>query len=414
MSDSYIQELFAERIGGNQYGKSTAIYKFEKIKRAKKAAKEAKPDVDLIDMGVGEPDEMAFPIVVKTLQEEAAKPENRGYADNGGDEFKQAAAQYMADVFGVKDIDWNTEVVHSIGSKTALSMIPACFINPGDTVLMTVPGYPVLGTHAKYLGGEVYNMPLEAENNFLPDLDAVPADVVAKAKIMVLNYPNNPTGASATLEFFEKAIAFAKANNLIILQDAAYASLIFEGEPTSIFQVEGAKEVAIELHSLSKSYNMTGWRIGFVVGNPLIVKAYADMKDNSDSGQFLAIQKAGAAALANPQITEEIAAKYSRRMDLLVDALNQNGFSAKKPQGSFFLYVAAPKSATVDGATTEFESGEAFSQWLITNELISTVPWDDCGNFVRFSVTFAAQGEEAEKTIAAEIGSRLAKYSFAF
>ncbi|ADE55249.1 LL-diaminopimelate aminotransferase [Coraliomargarita akajimensis] len=414
MSDPYIQELFAERIGGNQYGKSTAIYKFEKIKRAKKAAKEAKPDVDLIDMGVGEPDEMAFPIVVKTLQEEAAKPENRGYADNGGDEFKAAAAKYMADVFGVTDIDADSEVVHSIGSKTALSMIPACFINPGDYVLMTVPGYPVLGTHAKYLGGQVHNMPLEAANNFLPDLDAVPADVLEKAKIMVLNYPNNPTGASATLEFFEKAVAFAKANNLIILQDAAYASLIFEGKPTSIFQVEGAKEVAIELHSLSKSYNMTGWRIGFVVGNPLIVKAYADMKDNSDSGQFLAIQKAGAAALANPQITEEIAGKYSRRMDLLVEALNSVGFKAKKPQGSFFLYVSAPKSATIDGSTTAFASGEDFSQWLITNELISTVPWDDCGNFVRFSVTFAAQGEEAEKAIAAEIGARLAKYSFEF
>ena len=414
MSDPYIQELFAERIGGNQYGKSTAIYKFEKIKRAKRAAKEAKPEVDLIDMGVGEPDEMAFPIVVETLQSEAAIPENRGYADNGGDDFKAAAAKYMADVFGVTDIDADSEVVHSIGSKTALTMLPKCFINPGDYVLMTVPGYPVLGTHARYLGGEVYNMPLEAENNFLPDLDAVPADVVAKAKIMVINYPNNPTGASATLEFFEKAVAFAKANNLIIVQDAAYASLIFEGKPTSIFQVEGAKEVAIELHSLSKSYNMTGWRIGFVVGNALIVKAYADMKDNSDSGQFLAIQKAGAAALANPQITEEISAKYSRRMNLLVDALNQNGFQAKKPQGSFFLYVAAPKSATIEGETTEFESGEAFSQWLITNELISTVPWDDCGNFVRFSVTFAGQGEEAEKEIAAEIGGRLAKYSFDF
>jgi LL-diaminopimelate aminotransferase len=414
MSDSYIQELFAERIGGNQYGKSTAIYKFEKIKRAKKAAKAAKPDVDLIDMGVGEPDEMAFPIVVKALQDAAAQPENRGYADNGGDEFKAAAAQYMSDVFGVKDIDPATEVVHSIGSKTALSMIPACFINPGDVVLMTVPGYPVLGTHAKYLGGEVYNMPLKEENNFLPELDAVPADVVAKAKIMVLNYPNNPTGASATLEFFEKAIAFAKANNLIILQDAAYSSLIFEGSPISIFQVEGAKDVAIELHSLSKSYNMTGWRIGFVVGNPLVVQAYADMKDNSDSGQFLAIQKAASVALANPQITEEISAKYSRRMDLLVDALNSAGFKAKKPQGSFFLYVAAPKSATIDGKTTEFESGEACSQWLITEELISTVPWDDCGNFVRFSVTFAAQGEAAEQAIAAEIGQRLAKYTFAF
>ena len=414
MSDPYIQELFAERIGGIQYGKSTAIYKFEKIKRAKKAAKEAKPDVDLIDMGVGEPDEMAFPIVIETLQTEAAKEENRGYADNGGDDFKQAAAKYMADVFNVQGIDWDTEIVHSIGSKTALSMVPACFINPGDYVLMTVPGYPVLGTHAKYLGGEVYNMKLEEANDFLPDLDAVPADVIEKAKIMVLNYPNNPTGASATLEFFEKAVAFAKANNLIILQDAAYASLIFEGTPLSIFQVEGAKDVAIELHSLSKSYNMTGWRIGFVVGNPLIVKAYADMKDNSDSGQFLAIQKAGAAALANPQITEEIAAKYSRRMDLLTEVLNNAGFVAKKPQGSFFLYVQAPKSATIAGETTAFDSGEAFSQWLISNELISTVPWDDCGNFVRFSVTFAAKGAEVEKTIISDIGDRLAKYQFVF
>ncbi|MFT4901981.1 MAG: LL-diaminopimelate aminotransferase [Lentimonas sp.] len=414
MSDPYIQELFAERIGGNQYGKSTAIYKFEKIKRAKKAASTAKPDVTLIDMGVGEPDEMAFPIVVETLQKEAAKPENRGYSDNGGDDFKKAAARYMAEVFDVPDIDWGTEVIHSIGSKAALSMLPACFINPGDYVLMTVPGYPVLGTHAKYIGGEVYNMKLEAANDFLPDLDAVPADVIAKAKIMVLNYPNNPTGASATLEFFAKAIAFAKANHIILVQDAAYASLIFEGKPISIFQVPGAKDVAIELHSLSKSYNMTGWRIGFVVGNPLIVKAYGDMKDNSDSGQFLAIQKAGATALANPQITEEIATKYSRRMDLLVGVLNQAGFNANKPKGSFFLYVAAPKSATAAGVTTEFASGEDFSQWLITNELISTVPWDDCGNFVRFSVTFAAKGEAAEKEMAAEISQRLAKYDFAF
>jgi LL-diaminopimelate aminotransferase len=279
---------------------------------------------------------------------------------------------------------------------------------------MTVPGYPVLGTHTQYLGGQVHNMPLEKKNNFLPDLDAIPTDVRSKAKIMVLNYPNNPTGASATIEFFEKAVAFAKANNLIIVQDAAYASLIFEGKPLSIFEVPDAKDVAVELHSLSKSYNMTGWRIGFVVGNPLIVKAYSDMKDNSDSGQFLAIQKAASVALANPDITESIATKYSRRMDLLVNVLNQQGFEATKPQGSFFLYVAAPKAATVDGKTVAFETGEAFSQWLIKDELISTVPWDDCGNFVRFSVTFAAQGEAAEKNVVTEIGHRLSKYTFEF
>ena len=414
MSDSYIQELFAERIGGNQYGKTNAIYKFEKIKRAKKAATAAKPTIDLIDMGVGEPDEMAFPVVVSALQEAAQKPEYRGYADNGGAEFKVAAANYMAEVFNVRGIDPETEIVHSIGSKTALTMIPACFINPGDVTLMTVPGYPVLGTHTKYLGGQVHTLPLEKKHHFLPDLESVPADIAAKAKILVLNYPNTPTGASATLEFFAKAVAFAKANNLIIVQDAAYASLIFEGKPLSIFQAPGAKDVAVELHSLSKSYNMTGWRIGFVVGNPLIVKAYADVKDNSDSGQFLAIQKAAAVALENPQITEAIAAKYSRRMDLLVTALNQSGFAASKPKGSFFLYVTAPKSATAGGKTVAFESGEAFSQWLIKEELISTVPWDDCGNFVRFSVTFAAKDEAAEKAVIAEIGKRLSKYAFAF
>jgi LL-diaminopimelate aminotransferase len=414
MSDPYIQELFAERIGGKEYGKSTAIYKFEKIKRAKQAAQLANPEVSLIDMGVGEPDEMAFPIVIKSLQHEATIPENRGYADNGGEDYKKAAAHYMAEVFGVHHIKSETEILHSIGSKTALSMLPACFINEGDYVLMTVPGYPVLGTHAQYYGGKVHNMPLEAANNFLPDFKVIPEAVLTKAKILVLNYPNNPTGASATLEFYKEAVAFAKSNNLIIIQDAAYASLVFEGAPTSILQVDGAKDVAVELHSLSKSYNMTGWRIGFVVGNPLIVKAYGDMKDNSDSGQFLAIQKAAATALANPRITEEIAAKYSRRMDLLVAALNANGFFASKPKGSFFLYVAAPKSASYADQKIHFDSGEAFSQWLITNELISTVPWDDCGDFVRFSVTFAAQGEEAEKKIVTEIASRLAKYQFTF
>jgi LL-diaminopimelate aminotransferase len=414
MSDSYIQQLFAERIGGAQYGKSTAIYKFEKIKRAKKAASLAKPDVALIDMGVGEPDEMAFPVVVEALQKAAAQAENRGYADNGGDCFKQAAARYMQTVFQVESVNWETDVIHSIGSKSALSILPACFINPGDYVLMTEPGYPVLGTHASYLGGSVYNLPLTADNEFLPDLKAIPVDVLSKAKILVLNYPNNPTGASATRAFFEEAVAFARANNLIIVQDAAYASLIFEGQPLSILQIPGAKEVAVELHSLSKSYNMTGWRIGFVVGNPLIVKAYGDMKDNTDSGQFLAIQQAAATALEHPQITEEIAAKYSRRMDWLVDALKLAGFDASKPKGSFFLYVAAPKSASKGDDRIEFESGEAFSQWLITELLISTVPWDNCGHFVRFSVTFAAKGEAAERAIISEIADRLNTYSFQF
>ena len=412
--DPYIQHLFAKRIGGSRFGKDTAIYKFEKIKRAKLAAKAERPDTPIIDMGVGEPDEMAFPEIVQALQSAVTKPENRGYADNGGSSFKTSAAKWMKDVFGVDDINPETEIVHSIGSKAALSILPKCFINPGDVVLMTSPGYPVFGTHAQYVGGEVYNLPLTEENQFLPELETIPDNILARAKAIVVNYPNNPTGASATRKFFEKLVDFAKTNELIVVQDAAYSALIFEGEPLSFLQIPGAKDVGVELHSHSKGFNMTGWRIGFVAGNPLIVKAYATVKDNSDSGQFLAIQEAGVAALENPWITEKIAAKYSRRMDLLVETLNELGFLASKPRGSFFLYTRSPKAASANNNRTEFATGEDFSQWLIRNELISTVPWDDAGPFVRFSVTFEAEGEEDERQIIAEIRERLGRYSFEF
>lgn len=412
--ESYIQQLFAERIGGANYGKSNTIYKFEKIKRAKAAARADKPDLPLIDMGVGEPDEMAFPQVVNALQTAAADPANRGYADNGCAEFKAAVARYMDKVFGVR-LDADSEIIHSIGSKAALSILPACFINPGDYVLMTTPGYPVFGTHAKYYGGEVYHYPLLPQNDCLPQLESAPAHVLARAKVLVINYPNNPTGACATVAFFKQVIAFAKKHNLLVIQDAAYSALIFEGRPLSILSIEGAKDVAIELHSLSKGFNMTGWRIGWVCGNALAVRAYADLKDNSDSGQFLAIQKAAATALDNPQITEAIAAKYSRRMDLLVQALLKAGFTVKKPQGSFFLYTEAPRAATTaEGKTIEFTSAEDFSQFLIRQLLISTVPWDDAGRFVRFSVTFAADSEAAERNTIAEISRRLASCSLRF
>lgn len=413
MSDSFIQSLFAERIGGAEYGKSTAIYKFEKIKRAKRAARAAKPDLALIDMGVGEPDEMAPAPIVDKLYEAAQKPENRGYSDNGDDQLKEAAARYLKNICGVT-IDPKTQVIHSIGSKAALSILPAAFINPGDVVLMTVPGYPVFGTHAKYYGGTVHNLKLTAENGFLPDLDGIPADVLAKAKVLVLNYPNNPTGASATPEFFEKVVSFAKKHGIIVIHDFAYASLVFDGKPLSFLATPGAMDVGIELHSTSKNFNMTGWRCGFVAGNPLIVQAYGDVKDNSDSGQFLAIQHAAAFAFDHPEFTAEIAAKYSRRLDLLIGALGRLGFQAKKPDASFFLYVKAPRSAVGNGKTTTFNSGEEFSQWMIMENLVSTVPWDDAGHYVRFSVTFEGKGEAAEKEIIAEIERRLSSYTFEF
>ncbi|WP_105619361.1 LL-diaminopimelate aminotransferase [Vallitalea okinawensis] len=411
MGESYIQNLIAERIGGNQFGKSTVIYKFEKIKRAKRAAMEAHPDMEIIDMGVGEPDAMADPGVIETLAKEAAVWENRNYADNGIDTFKDAAVRYLDRVYGVKGLNMSM-VNHSIGSKPALAMMAQAFINPGDITLMTVPGYGVMGTMTRWLGGETYNMPLTAENNFLPDLDAIPEDVAKRAKLLYINYPNNPTGATATEEFFKKAIKFAKENDIVVVQDAAYAALTFDGyKPLSFLSIEGAMEVGVEIHSISKAFNMTGWRMAFVAGNELVVQAFAAVKDNNDSGQFKAIQKACAYALEHPEITEETVKKYSRRHDMLVDVLIRLGFKAKKPKGSFYLYVPIPKG--VKGGPS-FETAEDFSQFMIREKLISTVPWDDAGHFVRFSVTFVADTEEKEKAVIDEIYNRLSAIDFEF
>jgi LL-diaminopimelate aminotransferase len=410
-NNDFIQKLFAERLGGNSFGKDTKIYKFEKIKRAKRAAMEANPSKELFDLGVGEPDEMAFPGVIKTLQLEAEKAENRGYTDNGIQEFKDAAVKYMDEVFGVKGLDPDKHINHTIGSKPGLAMIPSIFINPGDITLMTVPGYPVMGTHTQYLGGEVVNLPLTKDNKFLPDLKSIKPDIAKKTKLLYLNYPNNPTGANATLDFYKEVVEFAKKHDIVVVQDAAYAALNYEGKLLSFLSVPGAMDVGVELHSLSKSYNMTGWRIAFVVGNELIVKGVSHVKDNTDSGQFAAIQKAGVHALEHPDITEKILEKYRRRLSALVEALNSVGFQATMPGGSFFLYVEAPKGIK---NSTRFETGEEFSQYLIKEMMISTVPWDDVGNFTRFSATFAANGPEEEKRIINEIKNRLSSVEFEF
>lgn len=410
--ETHVRSLFADRIGGAGFGLGTEIYKFEKIKRAKQAARAAYPDVELIDLGVGEPDGTADEAVVRMLAEEAGKPENRFYSDNGIPAFKQAASQYMAQVFGVEDLDPDTEINHVIGSKSALAMLPLAFINPGDAALLPSPCYPVLGTHTAYLGGEVISMPLRADRGFLPDLNAIPKEALRRAKLLYLNYPNNPTGASATREFFAEAVRFARANGLLVVHDAAYAALVFDGDqPLSFLSVPGAKEVGVELHSLSKSFNMTGWRIGFIAGNPLAVQAFAAIKDNSDSGQFIAIQKAASYALAHPEITRAIGAKYSRRHDLLVQALRDLGFRAHKPGGSFFLYTEAPKGVVGGPA---FESAEQFSDYLIREKLISTVPWDNEGAYVRLSVTFQAEDEADERRVIAEVKRRLSDTRFRF
>ena len=290
-------------------------------------------------------------------------------------------------------------------------MMPSIFINPNDITVMTVPGYPVMGTHSQYLGGEVVNLPLTKKNHFLPDLKSLDAGTLERTKLLYLNYPNNPTGANATREFFEEVVEFAKKNNIAVVQDAAYAALTYDGPPLSFLSVTGAMEVGVEFHSLSKAFNMTGWRIAFIVGNELIVKGFAHVKDNVDSGQFAAIQKAGGHALDNPDITRNILQKYKRRLSMLVETLNGMGFDAAMPGGSFFLYVEAPKG--IKGGPS-FETGEAFSQYLIKEMLISTVPWDDVGRFVRFSATFSAADEAEETRIMHEIKKRLSSVEFQF
>lgn len=410
MSDPYFQQNFADRVGGANYGKGTEIYKFEKIKRAKRKALADFPSRPLVDFGIGENDAMAPEGVRQRMAEEINQPANRGYMDNGNAAFKQAAARFMQRNFGVV-LDPATQVNHCIGSKPALAMLPACFINPGDVTLMTVPGYPVAGTHTRYYGGSVYRLPLLAENDFLPDFRPIPADVWDKTKLLVINYPNSPTGKTAPREFYEQVIALAKEHQFVVVQDAAHGMLSYDSPPTSFLAVPGALDVGVEVHSLSKGFDMIGWRIGWVCGHERIVQAFADVKDNSDSGQFGAIQNAAAAALDDDSIPQRVREKYRRRLEKLVAMLKRCGFDCKMPGGTYFLYTRSPKGLA-DG--TKFDTAEAASQFLITQQSIVTVPWDDAGPFLRFSVTYEAADAAAEDALMAAAEDRLKQCSLVF
>jgi LL-diaminopimelate aminotransferase len=316
----------------------------------------------------------------------------------------------MAREFGV-ELDPATEINHCIGTKTALAMLPAAFIDPGDVTLMTVPGYPVAGTHTRYYGGEVFKLPLLAENQFYPVLDSVPPEVLDRAKLLVINYPNSPTGQVATETFYRRVIDFAREHRLVVVQDAAHIMLSFEGQPLSFLQVPGAREVGVEVHSLSKGWNMIGWRMGWVCGHPRIVQAFADVKDNSDSGQFIATQKAAAAALDDPEIPRQTREKYHRRLKKLVEVLRRHGFECAVPGGSYFLYTPSPRGAK---GGIEFDSAEAASEHLITEQSICTVPWDDAGPFLRFSVTYEAADPQAEDTLMEATEARLEQMELRF
>lgn len=404
--------IFAERLGGCNFGKETKLYKFAAIKQAKAEARASHPDLPLIDLGVGEPDLPAEPAIVGILAKEAGKPENRFYADNGIPEFQEAAVRYLERVYRVSGIDPYRQVLHGIGSKPILAMLPLCFINPADVTLTTVPGYPVIATYTEYAGGEVYPLPLKRENGFFPDFSTIPPEILKRAKLLYINYPNNPTGQTATEEFYREVVNFAMSNDLIVVSDAAYAALTYDGyQPLSFLSTPGATEVGVEIHSLSKAFNMTGWRLAFLAGNPEIVKAYATIKDNTDSGQFRAIQKAGIYALGHSELTQVNCERYSRRFDLLIPALREVGFEALKPKASFYCYVRAPKG-TKSGRS--FKNAEDAASYLLKEGLISTVPWDDAGPYLRLAVTFEAKSFEEEEKVVAEIKRRLLRLNLSF
>ncbi len=408
MDDPFFQTMFADRIGGAQFGKGSDIYKFEKIKRAKRQAIAEFPERKLIDFGIGENDNMAPLQVRQVMQEQIHLPENRGYADNGVLAFKEAVARFMQRHFAVS-LDAATEINHCIGSKPALAMLPATLINPGDITLMTVPGYPVAGTHTQYYGGSVYRLPLLAEHGFFPDLNQIPHEIRRRAKLLVLNYPNSPTGTLATTEFYERVIKFARQHEIIVVQDAAHILLSYPSPPLSFLSVPGAHEVGLEVHSLSKGFDMIGWRIGWVCGHPLLVRAFADVKDNSDSGQFIAIQKAAAAALDDDSIPRRTRQKYERRLRKLVTMLRSCGWECQMPGGTYFLYVPAPQG--VDRGP-EFATAEHASQYLISEHSMITVPWDDAGAYLRFSVTYEAADEAGEDALMRDAADRLRRVPF--
>lgn len=327
-------------------------YLFAEIDRKREEA--VARGVDVIDLGIGDPDRPTPDHVVDRLCREAKNPAWHRYPSYvGAPDFRKAAAAWLGRRFGV-EVDPRGEVMTLIGSKEGIAHIVWAYVDPGDVALIPDPGYPVYKTHTLLAGGKPHLMPLRPENGFLPDLDAIPADVASRAKILFLNYPNNPTAAVADLAFFEKAVAFCRRHGILLCHDAAYTEVTYDGYVApSILQVPGAKDVAVEFHSLSKPFNMTGWRLGFAAGNRDAVGGLGIIKTNTDSGQFTAIQYAGISALEEtpPEFGRRMIEIYTRRRDLVVAALGKIGIAVEKPKGAFYVWAPVPPGYTSAGFT---------------------------------------------------------------
>jgi len=322
--------------------KALPPYLFAEIDRLK--AEVAAKGIDIISLGIGDPDLPTPSNIIQRLKEAADNPAHHQYPSYQGMlSFRRAVAGWYGKRFEV-DLDPAAEVVSLIGSKEGIAHTPLAFINPGDVVLCPDPGYPVYSIGTMFAGGESHTMPLLEENSYLPDLSTIPGEVLNRTKLMFLNYPNNPTSAVATRKFFEDVVTFARAHNILVCHDAAYTEIYYDGvPPLSFLQVQGAKEVGIEFHSLSKTYNMTGWRIGWVCGNREAIKALGKIKTNIDSGIFQAVQEAGIQALEGDQRpVEELRDIYQARRDMACEFLSNMGFSFAVPKAAFYLWVHTP------------------------------------------------------------------------
>ena len=317
-------------------------YLFAELDRKKDEVKAR--GVDVIDVGVGDPDQPTPDHIIDALAEAARQPQYHSYPSyTGMNNFREAVSEWYDKRAGVK-LHPLQEVVSLIGSKEGIAHIPLAFINPGDVVLVPSPAYPVYKIATQFAGGVPYEMPLLKENGFLPDLDIIPADILAKAKMMFLNYPNNPTAAPATPEFFAKVVAFAKKHNIMICHDFAYSEMAFDGyKPPSFLETPGAMDVGIEFHSLSKTYNMTGWRIGWAAGNSEIIGGLGQIKSNIDSGIFEAIQIAGIEAMKDDESwLTEMRKFYEERRDVVMKGLEELGIKADSPKATFYVWAEVP------------------------------------------------------------------------
>ena len=355
-------------------------YLFAEIDRRKRAA--LARGVDLIDLGVGDPDIPTPAAIVEKLVESASKPINHRYPSSSGmPEFRAAVADWYKRRFNVS-LDPGQEVVSLIGSKEGIGNMAVAFVDPGDIVLVASPCYPVYHIGTAFNGGKNYFLPLRKENLFLPDLDSIPAEVARAAKLLWINYPNNPTAAVAGRDFFTKVIDFANRYNVIVCHDAAYTEMGYDGyRPMSFLEIDGAKEVGIEFHSLSKTFNMTGWRIAMAVGNAELVAGLAQAKSNLDSGIFQAVQEAGIEALRVGDALVEPARKiYQERRDILVDGLRAIGLECDRPKATFYVWVGAPKGL----------SSAEFTAKLLDEAGVVTTPGNGFGaageGYVRFTV----------------------------